>query len=179
MSPEALRLLEACAAACTAQMVVCIGFQTASQLSFSPPRILSAHLISLGAGLIVLGLLAPLTPAAVLAYVLIALPALVGCYGVALHAHNSIAFRLLHEIAAGGGLSAAQLEAVHSSQELRVRRRLDELVRHRYVAIDGERVRPTAKGVRVSALVQSLRGLFGSLTVMAPEHQRLLEHTDG
>ena len=172
-------LLGACAAACAVQIVVCIGFQTASQLSFSPHRILTAHLISLAGGLIVLGLLAPLAPATVLAYLLIAIPALVGCYGVALHAHNSIAFRLLHEISASGGLSAAQLEAVHSSQELRVRRRLDELVRHRYVTIDGERVRPTAKGVRVSGLVQSLRRLFGSLTVMAPEHQRLLERSDG
>jgi len=147
-------LLGACAAACAVQIVVCIGFQTASQLSFSPHRILTAHLISLAGGLIVLGLLAPLAPATVLAYLLIAIPAL-------------------------GGLSAAQLEAVHSSQELRVRRRLDELVRHRYVTIEGERVRPTAKGVRVSGLVQSLRRLFGSLTVMAPEHQRLLERSDG
>ena len=152
-------LLGACAAACAVQIVVCIGFQTASQLSFSPHRILTAHLISLAGGLIVLGLLAPLATATVLAYLLIAIPALVGCYGVALHAHNSIAFRLLHEISASGGLSAAQLEAVHSSQELRVR--------------------PTAKGVRVSGLVQSLRRLFGSLTVMAPEHQRLLERSDG
>ncbi len=168
MSLEASRFLIACVAACAVHTVVCISFLSASQLSFSLPRILGAHAVSFLAGVVVLAWSASLTPATFLALILIALPALVGCYGLALHAHNSIAFRLLHEISASNGLSTDELQAVHSSQELRVKRRLDELVRHRYVILEGGRVYPTPRGLWVFRQVQSLRSLFGSLVAASP-----------
>jgi hypothetical protein len=159
MSLEASRFLMACAAACAVHAVICISFLSASQLSFSMPRILGAHAVSFLAGIVVLAWSAPLTPATFVALILIALPALVGCYGLALHAHNSIAFRLLHEISASNGLSTDELQAVHSSQEL---------VRHRYVILEGGRVYPTPRGLWVFRQVQSLRGLFGSLVAASP-----------
>lgn len=169
MSPDAPGFLLACGASCAVHTVVCISFLTASQLSFSGPRILAAHVVSLLTGIVALGFVGSLTPGLVLAFVLAVVPTLVGIYGVALHAHNSIAFRLLHEIRASNGLSADELTVVHSRQELRVKRRLDELVRHRYVVLVGDIVHPTSKGLWVSARVQFLRRLFGSLApVPAP-----------
>jgi hypothetical protein len=168
MSPDPARFLLACGAACVVHTVICISFLSASQLSFSLPRILAAHALSLLAGALVLASAPSPAPAGFVAFILITLPALVGCYGLALHAHNSIAFRLLHEISASNGLSSDELQAVHSSQELRVKRRLDELVRHRYVVLEKDLVFPTPRGMWVFQQVQFLRGLFGSLVAPSP-----------
>ena len=178
MSPEASHFLLACGTACTVHGVICISFLTASQLSFSMPRILAAHGLSFLAGILALAFTSSLTPTTFVSFALIVLPALVGCYGVALHAHNSIAFRLLHEIRASNGLNPDELQAVRSSPELRVKRRLDALVRQRYVIVEGDVVYPTPRGLRVSKQVQLLRRLFGSLSPASPAHPPVLRRSD-
>jgi hypothetical protein len=162
MNPDVQHFLQACGVACALQTILCISFIGASELTFSRSHVLAAHCISLLAGISVLALRGSFGWAALVSFTLIALPALVGCYCLALHAHNSVAFRLLHEIGGSSGISFDELLGMRSSQELNVRRRLEQLIQKQYVVLVGENVFPTRKGLRITKYVELLRRLFYS-----------------
>lgn len=165
MNIETQYFFLACVVSCAMQLIMCISFTTASLLSFSVEHILLKHIISFLAGFLTLTLLGVLTIPTLCSFILIIVPALLGCYGVALHAHNSIAFRIIYEIQIQKSptFNTRELLTGNSCQELNVRRRLNQLIEQKYVVMRMDIVYPTEKGLRFARKVKFLRKIFGSL----------------
>lgn len=163
MNIETQYFLLACTISCATQLIMCVSFTTASLLSFSVGHILVRHTISFFAGFFALTLLGSLTIPTLCSFILIIVPALLGCYGVALHAHNSIAFRIIYEIQKSPTFNTRELLTDNLCQELNVRRRLNQLVEQKYVLMRMDIVYPTEKGLRFARRVKFLRKILGSL----------------